>query len=32
MNPVVTDKPERGRFELRLDGELAGISEYLPAV
>ena len=31
MTPVVTDNPERGRFELRLDGDLVGYSEYLPA-
>jgi predicted GNAT family acetyltransferase len=26
--PVITDAPERERYEARLDGELAGILEY----
>lgn len=25
---VVTDNPERGRFEIRSDGELAGFAQY----
>ena len=28
MTPVVTDNPDESRFELRVDGALAGISEY----
>ena len=28
---VVTDNPEQSRFELRLDDELVGFSEYRPA-
>ena len=31
MASVVTDNPDLGRFELRVDGEVAGYSEYLPA-
>lgn len=31
MDPVVTDAPERHRFEARLDGQLAGILEYASA-
>ena len=27
--PVVTDAPERGRYEAHLDGELAGVLEYV---
>jgi uncharacterized protein len=27
--PVITDAPERGRFEAHLDGELAGVLEYV---
>lgn len=27
--PVVTDAPERSRFEVRLDGDLAGYAEYV---
>lgn len=27
--PVVVDDPERGRFEIRLPGALAGFTEYL---
>ena len=26
--PVVSDAPERGRFEIMLDGELAGFADY----
>jgi predicted GNAT family acetyltransferase len=29
--PTVADNPSTGRFELRLDGELVGFAEYLPA-
>ena len=29
--PVVVDNPAASRFELRLDGELAGRVDYLPA-
>jgi uncharacterized protein len=28
-NPIVTDAPERGRYEAHLDGELVGVLEYL---
>ena len=28
MAPVVTDNTDESRFEVRVDGELAGISEY----
>lgn len=31
MTPVVTDNPGRNRFELRVEGELAGYGDYLPA-
>ena len=27
--PVITDAPERGRYEASVDGELAGILEYV---
>jgi uncharacterized protein len=27
--PVITDAAERGRFEAHLDGELAGVLEYI---
>jgi uncharacterized protein len=27
--PVITDAAERGRFEAHLDGELAGVLEYV---
>ena len=27
----MTDNPEEGRFELRLDGELVGFADYRPA-
>jgi uncharacterized protein len=27
--PVITDAPERGRYEAHLDGELAGILQYI---
>jgi predicted GNAT family acetyltransferase len=27
--PVISDAPERGRYEAHLDGELAGILEYV---
>jgi uncharacterized protein len=27
--PVITDAPERERYEARLDGELAGVLEYI---
>ena len=27
--PVITDAPERGRYEAHLDGELAGVLEYV---
>jgi uncharacterized protein len=30
-DPVVVDNPEASRFELRIDGELAGRVDYLPA-
>lgn len=30
-DPVVTDVPERQRFEAHIDGELAGFAEYLVA-
>jgi predicted GNAT family acetyltransferase len=29
MNVLVSDHPERTRYEIHLDGELAGYSEYL---
>jgi predicted GNAT family acetyltransferase len=29
--PTVTDNPNEGRFELWVDGRLAGVSEYRPA-
>jgi uncharacterized protein len=29
VRPVITDAPERGRFEAHLDGELAGVLEYI---
>jgi predicted GNAT family acetyltransferase len=28
-NPIVTDAPERGRYEAHLGGELTGILEYV---
>ena len=28
-SPVITDAPERGRYEASVDGELAGILEYV---
>ncbi len=28
MNTVVQDAPERSRYEIRVDGELAGFAEY----
>ena len=31
MSPIVEDNPGRGRFELRVDGELVGWAEYRPA-
>jgi predicted GNAT family acetyltransferase len=31
VSRVVEDIPSRSRFELRVDGELAGWAEYLPA-
>jgi uncharacterized protein len=31
MPPAVKDNPDEGRFELWIDGELAGFSEYRPA-
>jgi predicted GNAT family acetyltransferase len=27
--PLVTDAPERGRYEAHLDGQLAGVLEYI---
>jgi predicted GNAT family acetyltransferase len=27
--PIITDAPERGRYEAHLDGELAGVLEYV---
>ena len=27
--PVITDAPERGRYEATLDGELVGVLEYI---
>ena len=29
VQPVITDAPERGRYEAHLDGELAGVLEYV---
>ena len=31
MGPTLTDNADRSRFELRVDGELAGWSDYRPA-
>ena len=32
MSEIVVDNPGESRFELRVDDELVGWSEYLPAV
>jgi predicted GNAT family acetyltransferase len=29
VTPTITDAPERGRYEAHLDGELAGVLEYV---
>lgn len=31
MSPEIAENPDRSRFELRLDGELVGVADYIRA-